>query len=71
VSTENFFTNLPPGKIEGICESVGTSKDGGARISIFDDCINCGLGQCFMFKAILDKNHRITARRFISHPPEC
>jgi|GEM_PF-1528008 hypothetical protein len=69
IDSQLFFHDLPTGKNTGLCESLGGSTDNGSVVHLYDDCINCTVGQCMMFVCLYDEDGQTQGRRFTPHDP--
>lgn len=69
---QNFFKNLPKGKITGFCQPPNSSvwKDGGLVVEIKKDCRLCGISKCMMFEDVVSEEGMTIAKKFIQHDPE-
>lgn len=72
-----FFVGLPPNKYKiplGFCEGKErdddpSGGDGGIVVNIFEDCIDCEMGECHMFTPVYNGDNVLVGRRFRMHPP--
>jgi hypothetical protein len=67
-----YLWGLPPNKMKswkGFCEPPPGDPDH-SRVVNLNECRNCPVDHCHMFKAITNKHGTIVGREFILHQPE-